>query len=104
LYFGLACGRELRGVIEGRSSREQALERYAAFSDAHARKFRWLLGVQRAIGQLTPSRATTAIIHAFESPRLSKWAFRHYLDIAPPSFVGSGQRSSSHLHPASVGA
>ncbi len=92
LYFGLACGRELRGVIEGRASREQALERYAAFSDAHARKFRWLLGVQRAIGQLTPSRATTAIIHAFESPRLSKWAFRHYLDIAPPSFVGAGSK------------
>ena len=28
-YFGIACGRELRAVLEGRRSREQALERYA---------------------------------------------------------------------------
>jgi len=90
LYFGLACGRELRAVVEGRSTREQALARYGAFSDSHARKFAWLLGVQRAIGQLTPSRATTAIVHAFESSRLSGWAFTHYLDIAPPSFVSTG--------------
>jgi len=104
LYFGLACGRELRGVVEGRATREQALGRYAAFSDAHARKFRWLLGVQRAIGQLTPSRATTAIVHAFENRRLSAWTFRHYLDIAPPSFVGTGHRPSSRLRPASMSA
>ena len=25
LYFGLACGRELRAVVEGRQTREQAL-------------------------------------------------------------------------------
>ena len=29
LYFGLACGRELRLVLEGRQTREQALTRYA---------------------------------------------------------------------------
>ena len=43
LYFGLACGRELRAVLEGRATREQALARYGAFSDAHARKYGWLL-------------------------------------------------------------
>jgi len=90
LYFGLACGRELRAVLEGRRTREQALVRYSAFSDAHARKFRWLLSVQRAVGQLTPSRAATAMVRAFESRRLTRWAFSHYLAIAPPSFVGSG--------------
>jgi flavin-dependent dehydrogenase len=90
LYFGLACGRELRTVVEGRSTRQQALARYGAFSDSHARKFASLLAVQRAIGQLTPSRATTALVHAFESRRISAWAFTHYLDIAPPSFVGTG--------------
>ena len=26
LYFGLACGRELRAVVEGRQTREQALD------------------------------------------------------------------------------
>src|ERR671926_714947 len=50
LYFGLACGRELRAVVEGRRTREQALERYAAFSRAHAWQFRWLLRVQRVVG------------------------------------------------------
>src|ERR1700736_4095835 len=38
LYFGLACGRELRGVLDGRQTRDQALERYGSFSAAHARK------------------------------------------------------------------
>ena len=36
LYFGIACGRELRGVVEGRWSREEALARYHAFSAEHA--------------------------------------------------------------------
>ncbi len=35
LYFGIACGRELREVVEGRQTRAQALERYAAFCDEH---------------------------------------------------------------------
>jgi len=88
LYFGLACGRELRGVLDGRSTRAQALARYSAFSDSHERKYRWLLNVQRAVGQITPSRAMTAIVGVFESRRLSSWVFEHYLAIAPPSFVG----------------
>jgi flavin-dependent dehydrogenase len=90
LYFGLACGRELRAVIAGTRTREEALARYGAFSDAHWRKFAWLLAVQRAIGQITPSRAATAVTRAFESQHISHWAFNHYLDIAPPSFVGDG--------------
>ena len=88
LYFGLACGRELRAVLEGRRTREQALARYGAFSDSHERKYRWLLNVQRAIGQMTPSRAVTAIVRGFENRRLARWVFDHYLAIAPPSFVG----------------
>jgi flavin-dependent dehydrogenase len=88
LYFGLACGRELRAVLEGNSSREQALQRYGAFSDSHARKYRLLLGAQRLAGQLTPTRTLTAAVRALESRRLAAWIFRHYLAIAPPSFVG----------------
>jgi menaquinone-9 beta-reductase len=101
IYFGLACGRELRAVIEGRARREHALERYGAFSDAHGRKFALLLTVQRAIGQLTPSRATTALVRAFENRRLAAWAFSHYLAIAPPSFARAGapvsNRHARHL-------
>jgi digeranylgeranylglycerophospholipid reductase len=106
LYFGLACGRELRAVLEGRATREQALARYGAFSDAHARKFNWLLAVQRAVGQITPSRTATAIVRAMENRRLSAWAFSHYLAIAPPAFVRAGfaaaSRHSRHLAGASA--
>ena len=95
LYFGIACGRELRAVVTGQRTREQALRGYGAFSDSHERKFRWLLNVQRAIGQITPSRAVTHIVRAFESRRLTRWAFDHYLDIAPPSYVAAGPGGSS---------
>jgi menaquinone-9 beta-reductase len=95
LYFGLACGRELRAVLTGGRSREQALRGYGAFSDSHERKFRWLLNAQRAVGQITPSRAMTQIVRAFESRRLAHWVFDQYLAIAPPSYVGSGTGGSS---------
>jgi flavin-dependent dehydrogenase len=95
LYFGIACGRELRAVVAGSRTREQALRGYGAFSDSHERKFRWLLAVQRAIGQITPSRAVTQIVRAFESRRLTGWTFDQYLNIAPPSYVGAGPGGSS---------
>ena len=38
-YFGIACGRELRAVLEGRRSREEALARYGAFSASHGWKY-----------------------------------------------------------------
>ncbi|MGH2911697.1 MAG: NAD(P)/FAD-dependent oxidoreductase [Solirubrobacteraceae bacterium] len=90
LYFGLACARELRHVLAGDSTREQALSRYSAFSDAHERKFRWLLNTQRAVGRLTPSRAVTVMARTMARERFCAWAFNHYLDIAPPSFVDEG--------------
>ncbi len=93
LYFGLACGRELRAVLDGRATRADALRRYGAFSDAHARKFSWLLRVQRTIGQLTPSRSVTAFARVMENRRLSDWAFAHYMQIAPPEFARSGDLS-----------
>jgi menaquinone-9 beta-reductase len=93
LYFGLACGRELRAVVEGRARRERALSSYGAFSDAHAWKFRSLLHVQRAVGRLTPTRAVTALVRTMESPRLAAWAFEHYMKIAPPP-AGSAVRGA----------
>jgi flavin-dependent dehydrogenase len=90
LYFGLACGRELRAVVDGRRTVTQALERYEAFSDGHARKFRWLLNAQRAVGRMTSTRTLARIIQAFENPRLTGWVFGHYLAIAPPSFAADG--------------
>jgi menaquinone-9 beta-reductase len=104
LYFGLACGRELRAVLEGQSSRELALRRYGAFSAAHARKFAWLLRSQRAAGQMTPSRSLTAVIRAFENKRLCGWVFNQYLAIAPPAFVAEGARALTRSRLAAVSA
>lgn len=92
-YFGIACARELREVLAGRSTLEQGLARYGAFSDSHERKYRWMLNSQRIIGRLTPSRAVTVMARAFGNPRVCAWAFDHYLDIAPPSFVAALPRS-----------
>jgi menaquinone-9 beta-reductase len=102
LYFGLACGRELRAVLDGRHKREAALRRYGAFSDSHARKYRWLLNSQRAIGRMTPSRSVTAIVRGMESHHIADWIFNHYLGIAPASFVGA--ESHSAATPARVSA
>lgn len=104
LYFGIACGRQLRAVLAGDATREQALTRYGAFSDSHERKFRWMLNSQRIIGRLTPSRAVTAMVRSFGNPRLCAWAFEHYLDIAPPSFVDETTRRASVREPAVTAA
>jgi flavin-dependent dehydrogenase len=85
-YFGIACGRELRAVVEGRRTREEALERYARFSAAHRWKYEAMLQVQHLVPKLRP-RLLTGVTRAFGSATVSHWAFRHYLDIAPPSFA-----------------
>ncbi len=92
LYFGIACGRELRAVIEGARTREQALARYHAFSAAHASPFGWMLRVQRLIPRIAP-RLLTRGLRAMQSRRFVDWSFGHYLSIAHPSFVlgGSGR-------------
>jgi flavin-dependent dehydrogenase len=87
LYFGLACGRELRAVVAGQQTREQALERYHTFSAGHARPFRWLLRVQRLIPRVAP-RVLGGGLRAVEHERFIGWAFNHYLQVAPPDFVG----------------
>ena len=84
-YFGIACGRELRAVLEGRRSRADALARYHAFSAAH----RWKYECHAAGPARDPAAAARA-----RSPRSrgrsrargpSHWAFGHYLRIAPPA-------------------
>jgi flavin-dependent dehydrogenase len=100
LYFGLACGRELRLVLDGRATRAQALARYGAFSSGHGRKYDSLFKLQRAIGRMTPSRAVTVLALAFESRRVSHWAFEHYLAIAPPTFVGERPPTLGRTPPA----
>jgi menaquinone-9 beta-reductase len=87
LYFGIALGRELRGVHEGRQSREQAAANYAEFNDSHEWKFRWMLRVQRLVPRVPP-RLLGPLIKLMGSKRFVDWSFEHYLNIAPPEFAG----------------
>jgi flavin-dependent dehydrogenase len=86
LYFGLAAGRELRGVVQGRRPRAAALERYRAFSAAHRTKFEVLLGWQKAVPRVPPP-ALALMLRALEHRRGLDFAFNHYLEIAPPRFA-----------------
>lgn len=99
LYFGIALGRELRGVVEGRQSREQAAAAYAEFNDSHEWKFKWMLRVQKLIPRIPP-RILGPAIRLMGSKRFVEWSFRHYLNIAPPEFADDYMRKTG----AAVGA
>ena len=86
LYFGIACGRELRDVLEGRKHRSTALARYGQFTADHAWKFDWMLRWQQGIPRLHPwllDRLSASVRHE----RIAHWAFNHYFRITPPSFA-----------------
>jgi flavin-dependent dehydrogenase len=85
-YFGIACGRELRDVLAGTRTREEALARYGRFSAAHRWKYESMLQVQHLVPKLRP-RVLTGVTRAFGHGAVAHWAFRHYLRIAPPSFA-----------------
>lgn len=86
LYFGIALGRELRGVVDGRQSREQAAATYAAFNDSHEWKFKWMLRVQKLVPRVPP-RILAPLIRLMGNKRFVEWSFGHYLNIAPPEFA-----------------
>ena len=92
LYFGLACGRELAAVLDGRAvpraARSSATTRSRA---SHARPFRWMLRVQRLIPRVAP-RVLGGSLRAIERKRFIDWAFGHYLRVAHPDFVTAARR------------
>jgi len=88
-YFGIACGRELRAVVEGRQPAARALTRYHDFSAAHEWKFRWMLTAQRLVPRVPPRLLNTALA-AMQWRRFVGWSFRHYLRIAPPDLAAAG--------------
>jgi flavin-dependent dehydrogenase len=96
-YFGIACGRELRRVLAGDSTREQALAAYGAFSDAHSRAFAIALRLQRLIPALSP-RALTALLAVTGRERPCRRAFSWYLEQAHPRFAAASERASRHDH------
>jgi flavin-dependent dehydrogenase len=100
-YFGIACGRELRAVVEGRQSAARALARYGDFSAAHEWKFRWMLRAQRLVPRVPPP-ALAGALRAMQWRRFVEWSFGHYLAIAPPSFAGPPPAVTRRLARAGV--
>jgi flavin-dependent dehydrogenase len=86
-YFALALGRELRAALAGSITREQALERYAAFSARHSWQYRWLLRAQHLVGRSTATAPLRWVVNALQTRRLAHWGFNRYLAIAPPEFA-----------------
>jgi menaquinone-9 beta-reductase len=82
-YFGIACGRELRAVVEGRSTAAEALARYGDFSESHRWKFEWMLAAQRLVPRVPP-RLLAGALRGMQWKRFVDWSFGHYLAIAPP--------------------
>jgi flavin-dependent dehydrogenase len=85
-YFGIACGRELRRVTEGRATRQTALSRYAAFSARHEWHFRWLLRMQRLVPRVPP-RLLAGALRGMSRDEFVRWSFDHYLRIAHPAYA-----------------
>ena len=85
-YFGIACGRELRAVIDGRSDRAAALAAYERFNSAHKRPFAIALALQRLIPALPP-RLLTALLSLIGRQAFVDRAFGWYLDQAAPQFA-----------------
>ncbi len=85
-YFGIACGRELRAVVDGDRSIASALARYDDFNEAHRWKFEAMLAAQRVVPRVPP-RLLHGAIGAMQAKRFVDWSFGHYLEIAPPSFA-----------------
>jgi flavin-dependent dehydrogenase len=101
-YFGIACGRELRAVVEGRSTTGEALARYGDFSESHRWKFESMLGAQRLVPKVPP-RLLAGALKGMQWRRFVAWSFGHYLAIAPPpgrraASAGTGGSSTSPRH------
>ncbi len=85
-YFGIAAGRELRAVLAGERTRDEALRRYGEFSAGHGRAFRRALRLQRLIPALPPRVLTGALWAMGRQPIVDR-AFGWYLDQAHPDYA-----------------
>ena len=85
-YFGIACGRELRRVLDGEATRDEALAAYAAVSTKHRRDFAITYGLQRLIPALPP-RVLTGVIRVLSRQRLVDAIFNWYLGLLPVAFA-----------------
>ena len=85
-YFGIACGREMRAVVEGRQDVDTALRRYHEFNEEHRWIFRWLLRGQHVIRHIHGPILDGAV-RLWGTQWFGHGFFRGYLKIAPPEFA-----------------
>jgi hypothetical protein len=98
-YFGIGLGRELRKVLEGRSTRERAASEYSDFCAQNKRQFAGLLFSQRLIPRVPPRLLLLALRGVATRP-VTRWAFGRYLRVAPPEFVAEAPFEPAHAEPA----
>ena len=87
LYFGIACGRELRSVLEGapdpRAGPDPLLGRSATRTSGSSAGCCARSGWSRACGR----PLLNGVVSSMRTQAFVDWAFGHYLRIAPPEFV-----------------
>jgi flavin-dependent dehydrogenase len=86
LYYGIAVGREMRAVIDGRRTRKQAAANYTKLHDSHRTGFKILLFVQKVL-PFIPVRLLGPAFRIYKTQALIDLTFRAYLELAPPSFA-----------------
>jgi len=89
-YFGIACGREVRRVVDREASLEAALASYAAFSARHRRAFLYTYALQRVLPELPP-RVLTGAIRLLSRQRLADAIFGWYLGLLPTELAWSAR-------------
>jgi flavin-dependent dehydrogenase len=87
LYFGLAVGRELRMVVEGRQAREQALARYHEFNEGHRHWFDFLWHIQSFASATMGMELMDTTLRGISRQSAVDRFFNAYLRIAPPEFA-----------------
>ena len=95
-YFGIACGRELRAVVEGAREPADALAGYRRFSAGHGKAFSRALRLQRLIPALPPRLLTLALKLIGAQPVVDR-AFGWYLDQASPAFASAQPEAGVHF-------
>ena len=86
LVFGALCGRAIRGVIEGRRTREQALRAYAAESSSARHHYEFLYRMQQSIRYLHGPLMDAAVwLHTRRGVSFPN--FQRYLDAVHPDRV-----------------